>query len=250
MLRRFTGTEAKPDNERPVLFIDDGGVLNDNRLRRPEWIRLIGEFMPSRLAGSAEEWAAANRAVVTQAFWTDIQRRLTSFENHRQFQRSYALAWMHRMCETVGVACPADDEAVRLHTELSCYVAERADAAMAGAAEAVLRLKRAGYTLYMASGTPSWELRGILGRMGILEVFSGLYGPDLVDQVKYGPAFYEKIFAHAGVVPDRALVIESDLECCRWAGEAGAGAVWIDLEGRGDARTLAELVHSLTEGET
>ncbi len=32
----------------PVLFIDDGGLLNDNALRAPEWQRLIGEYFPPR----------------------------------------------------------------------------------------------------------------------------------------------------------------------------------------------------------
>ena len=129
--------------------------------------------------------------------------------------------------------------------EIGGAVAERANSEIAGAADAVLSLHRAGYTLYTASGTPSWELRGIVAKMGIAEAFSGLYGPDLVDHVKYGPTFYQKVFSHAGVAPSRALVIESDLECCRWASEAGANAVWIDPEGRGDATTLEALVHLL-----
>jgi phosphoglycolate phosphatase-like HAD superfamily hydrolase len=135
-----------------------------------------------------------------------------------------------------------------MHRELSCYVAERADAAIEGAAEAVRALQSAGYTLYMASGTPSWELRGILGRMGILEAFSELCGPDLVDHVKYGPVYYERIFADAGVEPGQALVIESDLECCHWAREAGARAVCVDLNGAGDVSSLAEVTRTLLEG--
>ena len=46
-----------------VLFLDDGGVLNDNALRGPEWLRLIGGFMPARLGGTADQWARANSVV-------------------------------------------------------------------------------------------------------------------------------------------------------------------------------------------
>jgi phosphoglycolate phosphatase-like HAD superfamily hydrolase len=231
-----------------ALFIDDGGVLNDNRRRRPEWVRLIGEFMPPRLGGTADAWAVANGAVVTPAFWEDLYAQLPSFKSHRDSQRTYALRWMRRMCEAVGVGCPPDDEAEAMHRELSCYVAERADAAIEGAAEAVRSLQGAGYVLHMASGTPSWELRGILGRMGILEAFSGVYGPDLIDHVKYGPGYYERIFADCGIEPRRALVIESDLECCRWAREAGAQAVCVDDNGAGDVLSLDELTRTLLEG--
>jgi phosphoglycolate phosphatase-like HAD superfamily hydrolase len=155
---------------------------------------------------------------------------------------------MRGMCDAVGVPCPPDDEAKALHKELSCYVAEHADAAIDGAAEAVRSLHRVGYTLNMASGTPSWELQGILGRMGIVGAFSRLYGPDLIDHVKHGPGYYERIFADARVEPGRALVVESDLECCIWAREAGAQAVWVDLDGAGDVASLADLAGALLEG--
>ena len=135
--------------------------------------------------------------------------------------------------------------AVALHAELTCYVWERADAAIPGAADAVLALHRAGYTLYTASGQASWELQLITEKMGIGQAFARLYGPDLVDQVKSGPAFYEKVFRHAGVTADTALVIDSEAECCRWAREAGAQALWVDPKGRGDAPSLEALVRTL-----
>ena len=244
--RRPKLNELKNSGGEPLqLFLDDGGVLNDNGLRRPEWLRLIGEFMPARLGETAEQWASAN-TVVFPEMWGNLQKRLPGFASHHEFQRTYATEWMSGMCAHLGVTPPPDDDAVALYRELSVYVAERASSAIAGAADAVLALRRAGYNLYTASGTTSWELRGIMARMGIAEAFAGLYGPDLVDHVKYGPAFYEKLFAHAGVAPDRALVIESDPQCCRWASEAGAHAVWIDPAGRGDAATLEALLPALT----
>ena len=227
-----------------ALFLDDGGVLNDNGLRGPEWLRLIGEFMPARLGGTAEQWASANRVVFPQV-WGDLQTRLPDFASHEEFQRTYPTKWMRAMCAHIGIASPPDDDAVTLYCELSIFVGEQATSAIAGAADAVLSLHRAGFTLYTASGTTSWELRGIMAKMGIGEAFSKLYGPDLVDRVKYGPAFYQKLFADAGIDPSRALVIDSDSACCRWASEAGAHAVWIDPDGRGDAPTLETLVRAL-----
>ena len=226
------------------LFLDDGGVLNDNGLRGAEWLRLIGEFMPGRLGGTAEQWPRANRVVFPHV-WDSIQKRLPGFATHREFLRAYATSWMSAMCAHVGVKPPPDDDAVALHNELMCYVWERADAAITGSADAVRALHRAGYTLYTASGGASWELQCVMSKMGIVETFSGLYGPDLVDHVKYGPAFYERVFDHAGVAPSRALVIDSHSECCRWAFEAGANAVWIDPHGRADARSLQTLVDRL-----
>ena len=228
----------------PVLFIDDGGVLNDNALRGPEWLRLIGGFMAPRLGGTAEGWARAN-SVEFPRVWGDIVKRLSGFATYQEFQRTYSGEWMRAMCARVGVDPPPDDAALALHVELSRHVWERANAAIPGAADAVLGLHRAGYTLYTASGQASWEMQVITEKMGIRRAFSGLYGPDLVDQVKNALAFYEKVFAHAGVPAASALVIDSEDECCRWAREAGAQALWIDPKGRGDAPTLEALVRAL-----
>ena len=228
-----------------VLFLDDGGVLNDNALRGPEWLRLIGGFMSPRLGGAPEQWARAN-AVVFPQVWGDISKRLSGFATYTDFHRTYSVEWMRAMCARVGVEPPSDDAAVALHAELTCYVWEWADTAFPGAADAVLALHRAGYTLYTASGQASWELRVITKKMSIGLAFERLYGSDLVDQVKNGPAFYEKVFAHAGVAASAALVVDSEAECCEWAREAGAQALWIDPKGRGDAPTLDALVRSLT----
>ena len=237
--------ELKKSRTWPLqLFLDDGGVLNDNSLRGPEWVRLIGEYMPARMGGTAEQWARANRVVFSQV-WRDLQKRLPEFASHREFHRVYAINWMRSMCAYVDIAPPSDDDAEALYKDLAGYVGERANSAVPGAAEAVLSLHRAGYSLYTASGQASWELRGIMARMGIIKTFTHLYGPDLVDHVKYGPAFYQRVFDHAGVAPSRALVIESESACCCWASEAGASAVWVNPDGRGDVRTLETLVHAL-----
>ena len=245
MQRRTDLDELKRSPDWPyALFLDDGGVLNDNGLRSPEWNRLIGEFMPARMGGTPEEWMGANRVVFPQV-WRDIQMRLPHFAGYQEFQRVYATGWMDRMCARIGLAPPSGEDSQALYRELSIYVSERAHSAIPGSVEAVNALRRAGFRLYTASGTPSWELRGIMTTMGIAEAFSALYGPDVVDHVKYGPGFYREIFAHAGVPAGRALVIDSDSDCCLWGCEAGAHAVWIDAGGEGDQPTLKSLADAL-----
>ena len=69
----------------PALFLDDGGVLNDNSLRGPKFLRLIADFMPAWMGGSAEEWAKANQVVFPQV-WETIQKRLPNYANHQEFR--------------------------------------------------------------------------------------------------------------------------------------------------------------------
>ena len=53
-----------------TLFIDDGGVLNDNSRRAPEFQRLVAQFFPPRLGGEPAAWAEGNRETFQQVFDT------------------------------------------------------------------------------------------------------------------------------------------------------------------------------------
>jgi hypothetical protein len=101
-----------------VLFLDDGGVLNDNARRAPEWRRLIGEFMPPRLGGTAEEWASGNQLVFPQV-WERFLARQPDFTSYQEFHRWYAYDWVRAMCVHLGRTAPAEDAAVALYDELA-----------------------------------------------------------------------------------------------------------------------------------
>ena len=96
--------------QRLTLFLDDGGVMNDNTLRTPQWQRLLGEFFPPRLGGSAEAWAEANR-VYTDGLWNDggswaeYGTRLwqEGGESYAGFHRAYQIEWLHGMCKVLGL---------------------------------------------------------------------------------------------------------------------------------------------------
>ena len=56
---------------RLVVFLDDGGVMSDNRLRGVQWQRLVGEFFVPLLGGTHEAWANANLVVASRLFDPD-----------------------------------------------------------------------------------------------------------------------------------------------------------------------------------
>ena len=43
-----------------AVFLDDGGVLNDNDCRAPEWRRLLGEYFAPRFGGTPQAWGEAD----------------------------------------------------------------------------------------------------------------------------------------------------------------------------------------------
>jgi beta-phosphoglucomutase-like phosphatase (HAD superfamily) len=214
------------------VFLDDGGVLNDNRLRAPQWQRLVGEFFPPRLGGEAAAWSEANRDIVSAGF-DNFNHRVQDWDESRDFLlelRSFEIEWLRAMCAQVGVSAPPSDGACfELATEANAWISPQVQAALPGAIDAVHALV-ALYPLSTASGGPSYELAMHFQPMGIGQVFQNLYGPDLVNWPKSGPEFYRRIFADAGVDSASALVVESSTRGIEWACEAGAQAVHVTSE--------------------
>lgn len=213
-----------------TIFIDDGGVMNDNRLRAPQWQRLVGEFLAPRLGGEPDVWARANRDFTSAFFVPEVMdRRIAKANGWLDFDRSYEIDWLRGMCELVGIPAPNDDDCVEIAHQANRYVIPRVRSAYPGAAEAILALHVAGYRLFTASGEASDDLADYLGGMGVgvREAFTRLYGPDLIDVMKIGPEYYHGVFGDAGVDPGSALVVDDQPRVIRWALEAGARAMLI-----------------------
>ena len=133
-----------------TLFIDDGGVLNDNTRRGPEFLRLIAEFFPPRLGGTPEAWAEANRATFRQVFAAHSDLVAVT-DAYLQGYEAYERAWLTAMCEHIGIAPPEGGACAALAREAAMYIMPRVRAAFPGAAGTVAALADAGYTLHTAS---------------------------------------------------------------------------------------------------
>jgi HAD superfamily hydrolase (TIGR01509 family) len=217
-----------------AVFLDDGGVMNDNRLRAAQWRQLVAEFFVPRLGGTPEAWMAANRAmmerILAPAAW---EARLQAASDYRSFDRVYQLDWLYGMCALVSVIAPADaDECFALACQATAFILPQVRSAFAGAAEAIRALHQRGYALSTASGEPSTDLVAYLECRGVRECFQHLYGPDLIETFKNGPTYYERIFADAGVEPGRALIVDDSPAAIAWARHAGARAVLIGNAGQ------------------
>ena len=226
--------------KRPVLFLDDGGVMNDNQVRGQQWPRLTGEFFPPILGGTPELWADANRIVARRLSAPEIWRPLLrASRDAADFYRRYNLAWLGGLCEHVGVSTPSPDNCLELADQATSYVTRRVRSAIPGVVETIRRLRRDGYHLHTASGERSRELDGYLEGMTVRDCFGQLYGPDLVKVAKIGPEYYQRIFEDAGVAPVDALVVDDNPEAVGWASRAGARAVLVSAENPKDPNAVA-----------
>lgn len=221
-----------------MIFLDDGGVMNDNTLRSAEWRRLVGEYLTPRLGGSAEAWGAANQVVFEEQWerFEEWQRQQLAAGEYGEFFDSAAERerWLREMCERVGVVAPRSEECVALARETEEYVAPRVRAAFHGAVDAVRALRDQRYTLSTASGSLSKVLERNLTGLGVRECFSGhLYGSDIAQAHKSSALYYRRIFAHAGIEPQRALVVDDSPLAAGLAREAGANVVLVGSQAEG-----------------
>ena len=214
--------------KRVVLFFDDGGVISDNHRRALQWQRLLGEFLPPLLGGSAAAWAEANYHVMLTYSGTYLEGLLLrAGGNFHALRRLEQVEWLRMMCEYVGVPVPPEDQCVEVAEEACRHVIPRLRSALPGALDAIRRLRAMGYELHTASGEYSDELELYLAALHVHDCFGRLYGPDLVGVLKTGPEFYHRVFADAGVPPAEAVVVDDKPQCVAWAQEVGARGVLV-----------------------
>jgi beta-phosphoglucomutase-like phosphatase (HAD superfamily) len=179
----------------PAIFFDDGGVLNDNKLRAPQWRKLIAEFFMPRFGGTAEQWKRASEIAFTNfmANWKEKYSRRTDIDFFDAWNPENSL-WLTMMLELVEIPVPQPQDVLPLARRAEEWITPRVQAAFPGIAAVVESLWEKGYPLYTSSGSPSWHMKGTLNGMGVDNCFIDYYGPDLVQTFKEGAAFFERIF--------------------------------------------------------
>ncbi|MFD1675208.1 HAD family hydrolase [Alicyclobacillus fodiniaquatilis] len=236
----------------PVLFIDDGGVLSDNRVREPQWEDVLAAYIPTVLDGTTEQWSTANKSVFGR--YTDeflMELWIQAGGNYECFIAKERYFWMKSMCEIVGISTPTFERCVEIASDASRFVCPRIQATIEGAAEAVKMVYEQGFTMHTASGEASRDLEDYLQSMGIRHCFGTLYGIDLVGALKLSGTYYERLFARAGVDPADALVVEDRAKAGIWARNLGARVMIVsssptDLNGMEQISSIVDLPEFLS----
>lgn len=216
---------------KPIVLLDDGGVMNNNLLRSLQWQRLVGTFFAPRLGGDPIAWGDANYITATKIFEPENwHARIVAASSYSSFQWNYWYDWMSGMCQQVGIETPPEEECIELAYQAEVYVTCRVKSAFPGAIQAILELHAQGYILHTASGESSLQLHGYLEAMGVRQCFGHLYGPDLLNILKEIPIYYERLFADAQIAPSEALIVDDNPHVLAWAKELGATTVLVNAK--------------------
>jgi FMN phosphatase YigB (HAD superfamily) len=206
--------------------MDDGGVISDNSRKGEQWGNLIAEYFVPRYGGIPEEWKETNQQVVRILMKKidHINENEINLDHDKyiEFENKTKIEYMF---DAVGIKRPPKKEYDEICREVDEWLAPKLKAEIKGIKEVVKSLKGEGYTLHTASGHTSWVLRGILSGMGIIDCFTNLYGPDIVEIMKGGSEFYRRIFNHSEVKPSDAIVIDDNPKMLQLAGQLGASTI-------------------------
>ncbi|GAH48159.1 unnamed protein product, partial [marine sediment metagenome] len=149
-----------------AVFFDDGGVMNDNRIRGLQYQKLVGEYFTPKFGGEPYLWAESN-----VNFIEEIMKKYSkaiydgSDIDYKTYQADFVKRWIEEMFNYVGVKLPAKSEYNQIYREAIEYITPNIRSAYPGVVDSIKKLKRLGFNLYTASGEDSLEIKGYLQGM-------------------------------------------------------------------------------------
>ncbi|MFX0004231.1 MAG: HAD hydrolase-like protein [Candidatus Hodarchaeota archaeon] len=213
-----------------AIFFDDGGVLNDNSIRAPQWRVFCGEFFHSRFGGDPEVWGKANQRVMMSLEIHGMDPK-EIYDDYITYYTNFKSEWVIKMFEEAKRSIPPKIEHERIFDTATEYIWSKVYSAIPGIIESIKILYSKGFILYTSTGLPSREIKMVLKGMGIKQFFSGFYGPDLINTRKLSSNFYEAIFNDINLESKNAIVIEDQPRFIENALKTGANVIQTCITG-------------------
>ena len=211
-----------------TLLIDKGGVLIDNTVLSPQYRRLLGEFLPTELGGDPKAWEDANVGAASRAFERYRDAHVTALSTSiSDWYTGDVRQWLYEMCDEVGRTRPPQAQADRIANAAHDYVRRRVEIRAPQIVKRLRNFRERGLKLHVASGDQHNDVVGYLETMGTRELFGRVYGSDLLNVWKAGPAYYRAILADTETDPATAVVIDDSDRAIAWAGECGLRGVLV-----------------------
>ena len=211
-----------------AIFFDDGGVLNDNRIRGKHWKTFVGEYYSKRFGGIPEKWGQANQKLIYSLF---LREEKVKFGDYNSFYNDFKKKMVTGMFRETGNRVPEDINYIEVFNAATQYVIPKVRSAIPGAIDSIKELYSRGFILYTAAGAISTEMKMYLKAMGVIQYFREFYGPDLINTWKFKPEFYTAIFKHSKVDATKAIIIEDRPRCLENALKAGTNVIQACITG-------------------
>jgi phosphoglycolate phosphatase-like HAD superfamily hydrolase len=209
-----------------AVFFDDGGVMNDNRIRGVQYQKLVGEYFTPKFGGEPYLWAEGNLNFVGEIMREYNEAICDNRDiDYKTYHADFVKRWIEEMFNYVGVKLPAKSEYKQIYREAIEYITPNIRSSFPGVVDAIKKLKRFGFKLYTASGEDSLELKGYLQGMRVKDLFENFYGPDLINTHKTNDNFFKRVLDDIWFEPDRTIIIEDNPKFLECALNSGANVV-------------------------
>ncbi|KAF9928785.1 hypothetical protein FBU30_002105 [Linnemannia zychae] len=184
-----------------AIFLDSGGVINDNDRRAPQWVYHLEQYMPTtKIGGPGRLWGMSNAIMSDRLFkgenplWKQLIDRSKDFQ---QFYREYHLFWVQEGVRLVNqflkeeydnellaadqrngsskrpplcqlVLPESEEEQIQIAYDAHRYCTSVVRADYPGAVEAILELKfNQDFVMYTCSGESAPELELTFKTLGM-----------------------------------------------------------------------------------
>lgn len=215
-----------------AVFFDDGGVMNDNRIRGVQYQKLVGEYFTPKFGGEPYLWAEGNFNFVKEIMREYTEAICDSRDiDYKTYHMNFVKRWIEEMFNYVGVELPAKSEYIQIYQEAIEYITPNIRSSYPGVVDAIKKLKRFGFKLYTASGEDSLELKGYLQGMRVKDLFENFYGPDLINTHKTNDNFFKRVLDDVWFEPDRTIIIEDNPKFLECALNSGTNVIQACLTG-------------------
>lgn len=94
-----------------AICFDDGGVMNDNKLRGIHWQKMIGEYFSPKYGGEPHRWAEANFRL-TNEFSIEHVGLIDESQGmeFNAYYDNFINRWISEMFDYVGVSAPPKNQ--------------------------------------------------------------------------------------------------------------------------------------------
>ncbi|MHA1346028.1 MAG: HAD family hydrolase [Candidatus Heimdallarchaeaceae archaeon] len=218
-----------------AVFFDDGGVMNDNRIRGLQYQKLVGEYFTPKFGGEPYLWAESNVNFIEEIM-KEYSKAIYdgndgSDIDYKTYHADFVKRWVEEMFNYVGVKLPAKSEYNQIYREAIEYITPNVRSTYPGVVDSIKKLKRLGFNLYTASAEDSLEIKGYLQGMRVRDLFENFYGPDLVNTHKTSDNFFKRVLDDVWFEPDKTIVIEDKPRFLEYALNSGANVIQACLTG-------------------
>jgi FMN phosphatase YigB (HAD superfamily) len=239
------------------IFLDDGGVINDNKLRGPQWWKLIAEFFIPRYGKTYEEWKEANLFFLDKEikYWDDILDK-NELIDMPKFIEEYNVRWATIMFEYLEIPIPSREDCIKISIEASDWIMPKVKSAFEGMNEVVRYLGK-HFDLFTSSGASYRTLTTFFKAQGIETSFKKILGSDTIGVFKSHPSYFDRLFSISGVNPKNSIVIDDKEKVLNLTQKFEAKCIVSNLSGESEVsgkypsfkspRELLEIISDITD---